>query len=412
MAGALANLRVLDLSRVLAGPWAGQLLGDLGAEVIKVERPGSGDDTRSWGPPYLAGPDGKATSETAYFLSANRNKKSVAIDIAKPQGQMLVRKLAACSDALIENFKVDGLRQYGLDYASLSAINPRLVYCSITGFGQTGPYANRPGYDALIQAMSGLMSITGPAEAEAGGGPQKIGVALTDVLTGLYATVAMLAALVDRERTGQGQHIDLALLDTQIACLANQALNYLTTSVAPRRMGNAHPSIVPYQDFPTADGYMIIAVGNDSQFRSLCAALGESQWADDNRFLTNADRVANRDALVALIGRATVSKETRQWVGLLEASNVPCGPINTIRDVFDDAQVRARELRQELPHPLGGHAPFVANPIRMSRSQVEYRLAPPLLGQHTVEVLREIIGLPQAEIEALSAAGVIGAEPR
>jgi crotonobetainyl-CoA:carnitine CoA-transferase CaiB-like acyl-CoA transferase len=408
MPGALSNLRVVDLSRVLAGPWAGQLLGDLGAEVIKVERPVSGDDTRAWGPPYVMDGEGRATTEAAYFLCANRNKKSVAIDIAKPQGQALVRKLAACSDVLLENFKVNGLQPYGLDYASLSAINPRLVYCSITGFGQTGPYATRPGYDALIQGMSGLMSITGRSEGEPGAGPQKVGVALTDVLTGLYATVAILAALCDRERTSRGQHIDLALLDTQVACLANQAMNYLTTGVAPRRMGNAHPSIVPYQDFPTADGYVVIAVGNDSQFRSLCRALGQGHWAHDDRFLTNADRVANRGALIELIGQVTASKSTQDWVELLEANNVPCGPINTIRDVFEDAQVRARQLRQQMPHPLAGRIPIVANPIRMSQSPVEYRLPPPLLGEHTRQVLMDIIGLAGAEIEALLESEVIG----
>jgi len=408
MPGALSNLRVLDLSRILAGPWAGQLLGDLGAEVIKVERPVSGDDTRAWGPPFLTDVEGRATNIAAYFLCANRNKKSVAVDIARPEGQALVRKLAACSDVVLENFKVNGLQPYGLDYTSLHAVNPRLVYCSITGFGQTGPYATRPGYDALIQGMSGLMSITGSPEGEPGAGPQKIGVALTDVLTGLYAAVAILAALSDRERTGKGQHIDLALLDTQVACLANQAMNYLTTGVAPRRMGNAHPNIVPYQDFPTADGYVIIAVGNDGQFRSLCRMLGEPQWADDDRFRTNADRVANRSALIALIAQATILKSTRDWVELLEANNVPGGPINTIRDVFEDAQVRARHLQQELGHPRIGRVPIVANPIRMSQSPVEYRLAPPLLGEHTRHVLRDIIGLPEAEIEALLADEVIG----
>jgi glutaryl-CoA transferase len=411
MAGALSNLRVLDLSRVLAGPWASQLLGDLGAEVIKVERPGCGDDARAWGPPYLAGEDGEPTTEAAYFLCANRNKKSVAIDIARPQGQTLVRELAARSDVLIENFKVGGLRQYGLDYASVADINPRLVYCSITGFGQTGPYASRPGYDVLIQAMSGLMSITGRAEGEPGEGPQKVGVALADVLTGLYAAVAVLAALADRERTGSGQHIDLALLDTQVACLANQAMNYLTTGVSPRRMGNAHPNVVPYQDFPTADGYAIIAVGNDTQFQSLCRALGEPQWADDDRFRTNADRVAHRGALIALIRQATVLRSTQDLVELLGANNVPCGPINTIADVFEDAQVRERQRRRELPHPLAGRVPIVANPIHLSRSPVEYRLAPPLLGQHTRQVLADLVGLSQAEINALRAAGVIGAAP-
>jgi crotonobetainyl-CoA:carnitine CoA-transferase CaiB-like acyl-CoA transferase len=388
-AGALAGVRVLDLSRVLAGPWAGQLMADLGADVVKVERPGSGDDTRAWGPPWLADVDGEATSESAYYLSANRNKRSVAIDIGTAEGQALVRRLAAKADILLENFKVGGLAQYGLDYASLKAINPRLIYCSITGFGQTGPYAARAGYDFLIQGMGGLMSVTGRADGDEGGGPQKVGVAVTDVMTGLYASVAVLAALAHRERSGEGQHIDMALLDVQVACLANQAANYLVGGVAPRRMGNAHPNIVPYQDFPTADGYMIIAVGNDGQFARFCAAAGHPEWARDERFATNPQRVLHREALIRLIRGVTTGRDTADWIAAMEAAGVPCGPINTLDKVFDDPQVRARGLRIEMPHPLAGTVSLVANPIRMSASPVRYRRAPPALGEHTGEVLDE-----------------------
>ena len=388
-AGALAGVRVLDLSRVLAGPWAGQLMADLGADVVKVERPGSGDDTRAWGPPWLADVDGEATSESAYYLSANRNKRSVAIDIGTAEGQGLVRRLAAKADILLENFKVGGLAQYGLDYASLKALNPRLIYCSITGFGQTGPYAARAGYDFLIQGMGGLMSVTGRADGDEGGGPQKVGVAVTDVMTGLYASVAVLAALAHRERSGEGQHIDLALLDVQVACLANQASNYLVGGVAPRRMGNAHPNIVPYQDFPTADGYMIIAVGNDGQFARFCAAAGHPEWAHDERFASNPQRVLHREALIRLIRGVTTGRETADWIVAMETAGVPCGPINTLDKVFDDPQVRARGLRIELPHPVAGTVPLVANPIRMSATPVSYRRPPPALGEHTGEVLDE-----------------------
>ena len=397
-AGALAGVRVLDLSRVLAGPWAGQLMADLGADVVKVERPGSGDDTRAWGPPWLADVDGAATTESAYYLSANRNKRSVAIDIGTAQGQAQVRALAAKADILLENFKVDGLAQYGLDYASLKALNPRLIYCSITGFGQTGPYAARAGYDFLIQGMGGLMSVTGRADGEDGAGPQKVGVALTDVMTGLYASVAVLAALAHRERSGEGQHIDLALLDVQVACLANQASNYLVGGEPPRRMGNAHPNIVPYQDFPTADGYMIIAVGNDGQFARFCAAAGHAEWASDERFATNPQRVLHREALIRLIRGVTTSRDTADWIAAMEAAGVPCGPINTLDKVFDDPQVRARGLRIELPHAVAGTVPLVANPIRMSASPVTYRRAPPALGEHTGEVLDEWLGTERVHI--------------
>jgi len=405
--GALSHLRVLDLSRVLAGPWAGQILADLGAEVIKVERPGSGDDTRAWGPPFLKDAEGENTSEAAYYLSANRNKQSVTIDFTRPEGQKLVRDLAAVSDIVIENFKVGGLEAYGLDYESLKAINPRLIYCSITGFGQSGPYAKRAGYDFMIQGLGGLMSLTGRPEGEEGAGPVKVGVALTDILTGLYSSVAILAALAHRDQGGLGQHIDMALLDVQVACLANQAMNYLTTGVAPLRLGNAHPNIVPYQDFPTADGDFILTVGNDSQFRKFAEVAGQPQWADDPRFLTNRLRVAHRAELIPLIRQATVFKTTAQWVSELECAGVPCGPINDIAQVFADPQVQARGLRIKLPHGLGGSVPQVASPIRLSGTPVEYRRAPPLLGEHTLEVLQGVLGLAESEVDALRQAGVL-----
>lgn len=392
MSGALAGLKVLDLSRVLAGPWAGQMLADLGADVVKVERPEVGDDTRAWGPPYLQDADGRDTSEAAYFLSANRNKRSITIDFTQAAGQQQVRELVAEADVLIENFKVGGLAAYGLDYASLQQLNPRLIYCSITGFGQTGPYAKRAGYDFMIQAMGGLMSVTGKAADEEGGGPVKVGVALTDILTGLYASNAVLAALAERERSGQGQYIDLALLDVQVACLGNQALNYLTTGVPPQRLGNAHPNIVPYQDFPTADGDFILTVGNDGQFRRFCEVAGHPEWADDARFASNAQRVAHRAELVPLIRQATVFRTTAEWIIALEQAGVPCGPINDLAQVFDDAQIKARGVQISLPHALSGEVKLVANPIRLSRTPVEYRSAPPLLGEHNAEVLADWLG--------------------
>lgn len=400
--GALSHLRVLDLSRVLAGPWSGQILADLGADVIKIERPGNGDDTRAWGPPFL-----KDTSEAAYYLSANRNKQSVTIDFTQPEGQKLVRELAAKSDILIENFKVGGLAAYGLDYESLKAINPRLIYCSITGFGQFGPYAKRAGYDFMIQGLGGLMSLTGRPEGEDGAGPVKVGVALTDILTGLYSTTAILAALAHRDQGGAGQHIDMALLDVQVACLANQAMNYLTTGVAPRRLGNAHPNIVPYQDFPTADGDFILTVGNDSQFRKFAEVAGQAQWADDPRFLTNKLRVANRAELIPLIRQATVFKTTTQWVAELERAGVPCGPINDLAQVFADPQVLARGLAVTMPHGLAGSVPQVASPIRLSETPVEYRMAPPLLGEHTADVLQRVLGLDEQDVIRLRGTGVL-----
>ncbi|MBC3498619.1 CaiB/BaiF CoA-transferase family protein [Pseudomonas kermanshahensis] len=405
--GALSHLRVLDLSRVLAGPWSGQILADLGADVIKVERPGNGDDTRSWGPPFLRDTRGENTSEAAYYLSANRNKRSVTIDFTQPEGQRLVRELAAKSDIVIENFKVGGLAAYGLDYQSLKALNPKLIYCSITGFGQTGPYAKRAGYDFMIQGLGGLMSLTGRPEGEEGAGPVKVGVALTDILTGLYSTVAILAALAHRDQTGIGQHVDMALLDVQVACLANQAMNYLTTGTPPRRLGNAHPNIVPYQDFPTADGDFILTVGNDGQFRKFAEVAGQPQWADDPRFATNKLRVANRGELIPLIRQATVFKTTAEWVSQLEKAGVPCGPINDLAQMFQDPQVVARGLAVTIPHPLAGSVPQVASPIRLSETPVEYRRAPPLLGEHTEAVLSEVLGLDTDAVHRLRSAGVL-----
>lgn len=407
MSGALSHLRVLDLSRVLAGPWASQQLADLGAEVIKIERPGAGDDTRGWGPPYLKDHAGRETAESAYYLCCNRNKKSVTVDITHPDGQTLVRELAMKCDVVIENFKVGGLAQYGLDYASLSRDNPRLVYCSITGFGQTGPYAPRAGYDFLIQGLGGLMSITGQPDGEPGAGPMKVGVALTDILTGLFASTAILAALAQREVSGKGQHIDLALLDVQVACLANQAMNYLYSGTSPVRLGNAHPNIVPYQDFPTSDGDMILAIGNDSQFAKFATLCARPEWAADERYATSAARVKNRVALIAAMKQVTVTRTTSEWIALLEPAGVPCGPINTIAQVFDDPHVRARGLQIAMEHPSAGPIPLVANPIRLSDTPVEYRMPPPLLGEHTRDVLLSVLGLDEARIAALEDARVI-----
>ena len=405
--GALDGLRVLDLSRVLAGPWAGQILGDLGAEVIKVERPGRGDDTRAWGPPYLNDGQGAPTSESAYYLSANRNKQSVTIDITRPEGQRLVKELVAESDVLLENFKVGGLKRYGLGYDALAAINPRLIYCSITGFGQDGPYAERPGYDFLIQGLGGLMSITGQPDGEPGGGPVKAGVALTDITTGLYAAIAVLAAVNHRHQSGQGQHIDMALLDVQVATLANQAMNFLTSGTAPGRMGNAHPNIVPYQTFPAADGDIILTIGNDGQFARFCDVAGRPEWATDERYATNAARVANRDTLIPALRQTTVMKTTAEWLRLLEDAGVPGGPVNTIEQVFQDPQVQYRGLRIDLSHPLTQSVPLVGSPLRLSGSPVRYQAAPPLLGEHTAEVLTGLLGLDATQLAQLKADGVI-----
>ena len=408
MPGALSHIRVLDLSRVLAGPWCTQNLADLGADVIKVEKPGSGDDTRAWGPPYLKDAGGNDTGESAYYLSCNRGKRSLALDIAHPEGRRVVRELARHCDVLVENFKVGGLAKYGLDWDSLRTLNPRLVYCSITGFGQDGPYAARAGYDFIVQGMGGLMSVTGEPDGVPGGGPQKVGVAVADLFTGMYATVAVLAALTFRERSGEGQHIDLSLLDAQVAMLANQNMNYLTTGQAPARRGNAHPNIGPYQTFATADGHVILAIGNDAQFRRFCELAGCGTLADDARFAANRDRVANRAALVPLLEPLLRQRSTHAWVEALEDAGVPCGPINRLGEVFADPQVRHRGMRIDLPHALAGSVPLVANPIRLSASPLEYASAPPLLGQHTNEILHELLGLPQAELARLRDQGVIG----
>lgn len=410
MAGPYSHIRVLDLSRILAGPWASQMLADLGADVIKIERPGCGDDTRGWGPPWLKDESGQDTDVAAYYLATNRNKRSVTVDMTQPQGRQLLHDLAAQSDVVIENFKVGGLAQYGLDYATLAEINPRLVYCSITGFGQDGPYAPRAGYDFLIQGLGGLMSLSGRPDGEEGAGPMKVGVALTDILTGLYASNAILAALAHRDRAGgegRGQYIDMALLDVQVACLANQALNYLTTGRPPVRLGNAHPSIVPYEDFPTADGYMILAIGNDGQFARFCREAGRAELAADERYATNAARVRNRRELIPLLRQATVMRTTQEWIAALETQAVPCGPINSLADVFADPQVVARGLQLELRHPELGPVPSVASPMRFSATPVEYRLAPPRLGEHTEAVLAECLGLDAERIAALRAAAVI-----
>jgi crotonobetainyl-CoA:carnitine CoA-transferase CaiB-like acyl-CoA transferase len=408
--GALSHVKVLDLSRVLAGPWATQILGDLGAEVYKIERPGSGDETRSWGPPFVSAAAGN-TGDAAYFLCANRNKKSLAVDFTTDEGQQIVRALASRVDVVIENFKVGGLAARGLDYESLRRENPGLVYCSITGFGQTGPYAARPGYDFLVQAMSGLMSLTGVKDGEPGARPLKSGVAICDILTGLYAAIGILAALAHRDRTGEGQYIDLALLDVQVACLANQAMNYLVGGGVPGRMGNAHPNIAPYEEFPTADGHIIIAVGNDAQFARLAAELGEPQWSNDARFASNAARVANRAALGALLRGVLAHRPTADWVARLERAQVPCGPINSLDAVFADPQVQARALRFNLPHPMAGAVPQVANPLRLSRSAVRYGAPPPLLGAHTRTVLRDVLGLEQTVLEDLAARRIIELGP-
>jgi len=406
MAGPLGHIKVLELARVLAGPWASQTLADLGASVIKVEKPGDGDDTRAWGPPWAKDADGHPTRVSAYFLSTNRGKRSVTIDFTRPQGQRLVQDLARHSDVVIENFRVGGLAKYGLDYASLHAINPGLIYCSITGFGQTGPYKHRPGYDFMIQGMGGLMSFTGEPDGRPGAGPMKVGVAVADIFTGLYATIGILGALAHRERTGEGQQIDLALLDSQVAVLANQALNYLVSGTSPIRLGNAHPNIVPYQAFATADGYMILAVANDGQFAKFCEVANRPELVHDQRFATNEARVIHREQMAAIVGEIMATKPSAFWLKELEQS-VPCGPINTVAQVFDDPQVQARQMELKLPHPIAGSVPSVANPIKYSATPLEYELAPPPLGHHTDEVLQQHLGLSGAEIQKLRDDGVI-----
>ncbi|NMM82404.1 CoA transferase [Acidovorax sp. SRB_14] len=408
-AGALAGIQVLDLSRVLAGPWCTQILADLGADVVKVERPGAGDDTRHWGPPFLQDADGNDTTQASYFTACNRNKRSVTIDMATEDGQQLIRQMALQADVLVENFKVGGLARYGLDHATLRALNPRLVYCSVTGFGQDGPYAERAGYDLMIQAMTGMMSITGRADGEPGGGPLRVGVALTDLFTGVYASSAILAALHARHRTGEGQHIDMALLDVGMAILANQAAGFLATGVAPGRQGNSHPSLAPYQDFATQDGSMLLAIGNDGQFARFCAAAGHPEWAQDARFASNTLRVKHRAALIPAMEAVTRTRTTAEWIALLEDKAVPCGPINTIAQAFGDAQVQARGLRVALPRDAGdGVAQItgVASPLRLAAHPPVLRHAPPALGQHTDEVL-EALGVDAAQRAELRARGVV-----
>ena len=401
--GALSHIRVLDLSRVLAGPWATQNLADLGADVIKVERPGVGDDTRSWGPPYQRDAEGRDTAEAAYYLAANRNKRSLTLDISRPEGQAIVRALAAQSDVVVENYKVGQLAKYGLDYASLKAVKPDLVYCSVTGFGQTGPHASRAGYDFIIQGIGGFMSVTGERDALPGGGPQKAGVAIADLMTGMYASLAIMAALTHRDRTGVGQYIDMALLDTQVAMLANLNTNYLASGNAPVRWGNAHPNIVPYQTFQTSDGWIIVAVGNDGQFRKFVEAGGRPELADDERFATNPSRVRHRDTLVPMLAEMVKTLGKAHWIAALEAAGVPCGPINELDEVFDNEQVIARGMQVSLPHPCGADVKLVRNPIRMSATPPDARTAPPLLGAQTEDVLRDMLGYDDARIAALKA---------
>ena len=412
----LSGVRVLDLSRVLAGPWCTQTLADLGADVIKVERPSQGpgsggDDTRGWGPPFLKDSAGVDTAEAAYYLGTNRNKRSITVDIARPEGQALIRRIALQSDVFVENYKVGDMARYGLDLASLYALNPRLVYCSITGFGQTGPYRERAGYDYAVQGIGGLMSVTGPSRAEIaddapGGGPQKVGVAVADLFTGMYACTAILAALRHRDLTGQGQAIDMALLDTQVAMLANLGANYLCTGVAPQRAGNAHQNIVPYQVFEVADGHLILAVGKDSQFAKFCGVAGHAGVAQDPRFTRNADRVRHRDTLVPMLASWMRARTRGDWLAALEAAKVPCGPINDLAEVFADPQVREREMTVQMPHPLAGRVRLVASPMKFSATPVQYRRPPPLLGEHTAELLREF-ELSDAEVARLRDAGAI-----
>ena len=405
-AQSLAGVRVLDLSRVLAGPWCTQTLADLGADVIKVERPGSGDDTRGWGPPFLKDRAGADTAEAAYYLGTNRNKRSITVDIGTPRGQALIRQLVLQSDVFVENFKVGDMARFGLDSAALCALNPRLVYCSVTGFGQTGPYRERAGYDYAVQGIGGLMSVTGERDDRPGGGPQKVGVAVTDLFTGMYAAVAILAALRHRDACGQGQIIDMALLDTQVAMLANLGANYLATGVAPARMGNAHQNIVPYQVFEVADGHLILAVGNDGQFAKFCAVAGVPSLALDPLYARNADRVRHRETLVPKLASLLLQRSKSDWLAALEAAKVPCGAINNLDEVFTDPQVRHRGMAVAMPHPLTDDLRLVASPMKLSATPVAYTRAPPTLGQHTDEVLVEA-GLSSAQIADLRANGIV-----
>ena len=405
--GALNHLRVLDLSRVLAGPWCGQNLADLGADVIKVERPITGDDTRQWGPPFLKNSEGQETTESAFYLAINRNKRSITVDISKPEGQEIIKKLVLESDIVIENYKVGQLKKYGLDYDSLKLLKNDLIYCSITGFGQTGPYAHRPGYDYIVQGMGGFMSVTGEKEDLPGGGPQKAGVAIADIFTGMYATSAILAAVVHRDRTGIGQYIDLSLLDVQIATMCNVASNYLTSGVSPKSWGNASANIVPYQTFKASDGWIIVAAGNDSQFRHFVESGHEPQLADDPRFSTNPERVRHRAELDPLLQKMVLKKTKKEWIELLDTANVPCGPINNFKEVFENEQVIARQIKMEMPHPTAGKVNLVRSPMRLSETPVVENRPPPLLGEHTLEILQEKLGLTELQIKSLKDQGII-----
>ena len=407
MSGPLSHIKVLDLSRVLAAPWAAQNLADLGAEVIKVERPGKGDDSRAYAPPFLKDEQGKATRESAYFCAANRGKKSITINISKPEGQALVRELAKQCDVLIENYKVGDLARYGLGYEDVKAFNPGIIYCSVTGFGQTGPDKDRPGYDFMAQGMGGLMSITGERDDLPGGGPQRVGVPIIDLTTGMYATIAICAAIAHRAVTGKGQWIDVALLDSCVAFLANQAMNYFATGESPRPLGNAHPNIVPYQTFKTSDGALILACGNDNLFNKFCDVAGCAYLAKDPRFSTNSERVKNRDEITRLLNEIFLQRPTREWVKLLDEAGVANGPINTIEKVFEEPQVLARGMKIELPHAAAGKVPLVASPMKFSGTPIKHEMPPPVLGQHTDEILSGVLKKNEAEIAKLKAAGIV-----
>jgi formyl-CoA transferase len=411
MAGVLSGIRVLDLSRILAGPWCTQLLADLGADVVKIERPGTGDDTRAWGPPFAEGLDGTPSAESAYFLAANRGKRSVAVDFSTVAGQEIVRTLAKSADVVVENLKHGDMRRYGLDYESLRVLNPGLIYCSITGFGQTGPYRERAGYDFVIQAMGGLMSITGESDDRPGGGPQKCGVPIADMMTGMYATVGILGALHERQTSNEGQYIDMSLLDTQVGWLANHGLNYMVSGKPARRWGNAHPNLCPYQSFPTSDGHLIVAVGNDGQFRALCRVLSMPSVGIDSRFATNSARLANRHSLVGQIEQRLRTKSRDEWLSALEEAGVPAGPINTVAQALEEPHVVSRGMVFTMEHGMGASVPKIANPIKFSRTGIEYRRPPPMLGEHTSEIL-ESIGLTQRNLEELRASGVIHGRDR
>lgn len=403
----LQGIRVLDLTRILAGPWCTQNLADLGADVIKVERPGVGDDTRHWGPPFLKDCAGVETGEAAYYLSCNRGKRSLTVDISRKEGQNIIRRLAAQSDVVVENYKVGTLKRLGLGYEDLKSIRKGLIYCSISGYGQSGPLADKPGYDFVFQGLSGLMSINGEADGLPGAGPQRVGVPISDIVTGMYSTIAILAALAHKARSGEGQYIDMALLDCSVAMLAIPSMNYLTSGTVPRRQGNTHANIVPYQVFQCADGRLVVAVGNDSQFESFCAAIGRPDLSASERFSSNSRRLKNREVLVGEIEHTLLNRPVAIWIELLQKVNVPCGPVNDIQQAFQDSQVKHREVERSIPHPLAGMMKLIANPIRLSGTPIEYKLPPPLLGQHTSEILLSLLGIDEADQRRLQRAGTI-----